>query len=70
MMKKNKNSLDLLEEQLFNLLKEYQGFSNGAQYVGMNTKDPYEDRDVQWNKKVYGRDTKNIKVLKIGRAHV
>ena len=62
-MKKNKNSLDLLEEQLFNLLKEYQGFSNGAQYVGMNTKDPYEDRDVQWNKKVYGRDTKNIKVL-------
>ena len=62
-MKNNKNSLDLLEEQLFDLLKEYQGFSDGAQYVGMNTKGPYEDRDVQWNKKVYGRDTKNIKVL-------
>lgn len=69
-MNNTKKSLDILEEQMFNILKEYvpqtgRGFSDGAEYVGMNTKGPYEEieEDKPWYKKKYKEDSKNLKIL-------
>jgi len=70
----SKKSLDILEEQLFGLLEDYvpqtgRGYSDGNGYIGKNTKGPYEDRmaeadsDKPWYKKVYKKDSKNVKIL-------
>lgn len=64
-------SLDILEEQFFNILKEYvpqtgRGFSDGNEHVGKKTKGPYEyvaEEDTPWYKKKYKEDSKNLKIL-------
>lgn len=71
-MSNTKKSLDILEEQMFKILKEYvpqtgRGFSDGSEYIGMNTKGPYErteiEKDKPWYKKKYKEDSKNLKIL-------
>ena len=64
-------SLDILEEQFFNILNEYvpqtgRGFSDGNEHVGKKTKGPYEyvaEEDTPWYKKKYKEDSKNLKIL-------